>query len=140
MDNQMIDDRIIREELKPASDKLIRNPWDMDVFKLAYGTSLMIHKKTLDFPKTEQYALANQLRRSSKSICANIAEGFIRQKYSRAEFARFVAIAEASACETQIWLRYALDLGYIDHHVFAGWDADYARIVTMLAKLHSKLM
>lgn len=140
LDGQMIDDRMIREEKNPAPhSKLVRNPWDLEVFKRAYNVSITIHKKTLDFPKIEQYALASQIRRASKSICANIGEGFIKQKYSRAEFARFITIAEASACETQIWLRYAVDLGYIEHNDFELWSAEFASIAAMLAKLRNTL-
>ena len=138
MDVMMTDDRMIREEGRRPS-KLIKNPWDLEVFKLAYEASLAIHRKTLVFPKIEQYALASQLRRSSKSICANVSEGFVKQKYSKAEFARFIAIAEASACETQVWLRFARDLDYIDQNEFQTWNDDFASIVAMLAKLRSKL-
>jgi four helix bundle protein len=138
MDVMMIDDRMIREEGSKSS-KLIKNPWDLEVFKRAYEASLAIHRKTLGFPKIEQYALASQLRRSSKSICANVSEGFVKQKYSKAEFARFITIAEASACETQVWLQFARDLDYIDKNEFQTWNDDFASIVAMLAKLRSKL-
>ena len=52
---------------------------ELEVFKRAYGVSLEIHKASLAFPKIEQYALADQIRRASKSICANIAEGLPNQ-------------------------------------------------------------
>ncbi|TGT90609.1 four helix bundle protein, partial [Mesorhizobium sp. M5C.F.Ca.ET.164.01.1.1] len=51
---------------------------DLEVYKRAYAVSLEIHKATLAFPRIEQYALADQLRRSSKAICANLAEGFAK--------------------------------------------------------------
>lgn len=137
-DDQMTDDPMIRAEAD-SSHKLVRNPWDLDVFKRAYSVSLEVHRKTLTFPKIEQYALGDQLRRASKSICANIGEGFIKQKYSRAEFSRFVTIAEASACEVQIWLKYALDLGYITKEELTGWDDDFRAVGSMLAKLRTKL-
>jgi four helix bundle protein len=140
-DDPIIDDPMIRDEkIVPIASKLIKNPWDMEVFKRSYAASMEIHKKTLTFPKIEQFALASQLRRSSKSICANIGEGFIKQKYSRVEFAGFIAIAEASACETQIWLRYALDLEYITQKEFAKWSSDYQSVASMLAKLRNKLV
>lgn len=140
IDDLMMDDPMIREETVTAlRPKLVRDPWDLEVFKRAYAVSIALHKKTLEFPKIEQYALASQIRRASKSICANIGEGFIKQKYSRAEFARFITIAEASACETQIWLRYAVDLGYITQSEFETWSAEFSGIAAMLAKLRSKL-
>ncbi len=58
---------------------------DLEVFRRAYALSLDVHKVSLTFPKMEQYALALQLRRSSKSVCANIMEGFARQRQSSAE-------------------------------------------------------
>jgi hypothetical protein len=64
---------------------------DLDVFRRAYRLSLDVHRKSLEFPPLEQRALADQLRRASKSICANIAEGFSRQGRSAAEFKRFWA-------------------------------------------------
>ena len=86
---------------------------DLAVFKKAYKVSLELHAVSLHYPKIEQYALADQLRRSSKSICVNLAEGFGKQA-SKAEFKRFVHIAIGSADETRVWLRYSLDLGYIE--------------------------
>ncbi len=59
---------------------------DLEVFKKAYRVSLEVHRQSLTFPKIEQYALGDQLRRASKSICANIAEGFAKQGSSAAEF------------------------------------------------------
>ena len=57
---------------------------DLDVFRRAYRLSLDVHRQSLTFPSLEQRALADQLRRASKSICANIAEGFSRQGRSAA--------------------------------------------------------
>ena len=53
---------------------------DLDVFRRAYRASLDIHRASLGFPAIEQYALGDQVRRASKSICANIAEGFGKQR------------------------------------------------------------
>ena len=67
---------------------------DLQVFKRAYELSLDVHRLTLGFPKTEQFGgLADQLRRSSKSICALVAEGSGRQRGSKAEFKRYVIMA-----------------------------------------------
>jgi four helix bundle protein len=82
---------------------------DLAVFKLAYRLSLEIHRASLDFPAIEQRALAEQIRRASKSICANLAEGFGKQAASPAEFKRFLAMAIGSADEMRVWTRYCLD-------------------------------
>ena len=62
---------------------------DLEVFRRAYRVSLEVHRASLEFPRIEQFALADQVRRASKSICANLAEGFGRQQQSRPEFRRF---------------------------------------------------
>ena len=93
----------------------------LEVFQRAYRASLEVHRASLEFPKLEQYALADQLRRASKSICANIAEGFARQKRSKAEFKRFLQMALGSSDEMRVWLRYSLDLGYIDESRWLQW-------------------
>lgn len=111
----------------------LRSVEDMDVFRLAYELSLQVHRRSLGFPKTEQYGgLADQLRRSSKSICALIAEGSGRQRGSRAEFRRYVIMALGSADETQLWCRYAADLGYVERATCEAWRDGYGRVARML--------
>jgi four helix bundle protein len=118
----------------------LRSVEDMDVFRLAYELSLQVHRRSLGFPKTEQYGgLADQLRRSSKSICALIAEGSGRQRGSRAEFRRYVIMALGSADETQLWCRYAADLGYVERATCEAWRDGYGRVARMLQALASKL-
>ena len=93
---------------------------NLEVFKKVYRVSLEVHRASLTFPKIEQYALGDQVRRASKSVCANIAEGFGKQSHSKAEFRRFLMMALGSADEMRVWCRYCLDLGYIDE---ATWKA-----------------
>ena len=112
---------------------------DLEVFKRAYRVSLEVHKATLRFPKIEQYALGDQIRRASKSICANIGEGFGKQRQSRAEFRRFLMMALGSADEMRIWLRYALDLGYVQEAEWQVWRDEYREIARMLQSLLTKL-
>jgi four helix bundle protein len=111
---------------------------DLDVFRRAYRLSLDVHRKSLEFPPLEQRALADQLRRSSKSICANIAEGFSRQGRSAAEFKRFLGMAMGSADEMRVWLRYCLDLGYVDAETWRRWRDEYQEISKMLQGLSRK--
>jgi four helix bundle protein len=72
------------------ADDRISSFEDLKVFQRAYRVSLEIHKESLDFPQIEQFALADQIRRASKSICANIAEGFAKQRRSSAEYRRYL--------------------------------------------------
>lgn len=119
--------------------KLVKDPRELNVFKRAYQLAVAVHKASLTFPKIEQYALADQLRRSSKSICANIAEGFGKQNYSSAEFARFLGVAEGSAIEVQIWLQFAIDLEYIAQDMWLKWNDDCLAIKSMLHNLRKTL-
>ncbi len=106
------------------------------MFRRAYRVSLEVHRASLDFPRIEQFALADQVRRASKSICANLAEGFGRQLVSKPEFRRFVTMALGSADEMQVWTLYCRDLGYLDGEVAERWRSEYQQIARMLTGLH----
>ena len=110
----------------------VRSFRDLDVYQRAYRLSLDIHRATLEFPKMEQFALADQMRRGSKSICANIAEGFAKQRASPAEFRRYLMIGVGSSDEMKVWLDYSRDLGYLEATQAEEWQGEYARISRML--------
>ena len=105
---------------------------NLEVFRKAYKVSLEVHKKTLVFPKEEQYGLADQMRRASKSICANLAEGYAKRAASNAEFQRFLMMSVGSAEEMRVWIRYAFDLGYITDQDWQSWRSEYQDIAKML--------
>jgi four helix bundle protein len=118
---------------------LARRFEDLDVFQRAYKVSLEVHRATLQMPQIEQYALADQVRRASKGICANLAEGFGRQAQSKAEFQRFIRMSIGSADEMRVWLRYCLDLGYVSNEQWDNWRDEYEQIAKMLQGLHRSL-
>ncbi len=109
---------------------------DLEVFRRAYMLSLEVHRVSLEFPRIEQWALADQIRRASKSICANLAEGFGRQRQSKPEFRRFLIMAIGSADEMQVWALYCRDLGYIEAIAAERWRGEYREIARMLSGLH----
>jgi four helix bundle protein len=108
---------------------------DLDVFRRAYRISLEVHRRSLELPAIEQRALADQIRRASKSVCANLVEGFGRQGWSKSEFRRFLMIATGSADEMQVWVMYCRDLGYIGDDVAERWQGEYREIARMLQGL-----
>ena len=110
---------------------------DLGVFQRAYRVSLEVHRASLEFPRIEQFALADQVRRASKSICANLAEGFGRQQQSRPEFRRFLVMAIGSADEMQVWVLYCRDLGYVDSDMAERWRGEYREIARMLSGLYA---
>ena len=112
----------------------------LDVYKLAFELALDIHKVTLEphIPKFEQYGgLCDQLRRASKSICANIAEGLSKHG-SVLEERRFLGIALGSCEEVQVWLSFGLRLNYCTANQFAEWQAGYQSTAKMLQTLMKK--
>jgi four helix bundle protein len=111
---------------------------DLEVFKRAYAVSLDVHRASLKFPQVEQYGLGEQIRRSSKSICANIAEGMAKAKGSQAELRRYLQMALGSADEMRVWIRYCLDLGYIEHDDWQRWRDEYEQIAKMLQGLSAR--
>ncbi len=111
---------------------------DLDVFQRAYKISLEIHRKSLELPKTEQYGLADQIRRASKSIAVNLAEGYGKRR-SNAEFRRYIHIALGSADEMRVWVRYLYDLDYIDQKQWQEWRDEYQEIAKMLNGLNKSL-
>ena len=124
-------------------DRSQRSEWvrgfeELDVFRRAYRVSLEVHRASLELPRIEQFALADQLRRASKSICANLAEGFGRQPVSKPEFRRFVMMALGSADEMQVWTLYCRDLGYIGNEIAERWRGEYREIARMLSGLYAR--
>ena len=120
------------------ADSRISSFEDLEVFQRAYRVSLEIHKGSLQFPKIEQYAMADQIRRASKSICANIAEGFAKQRRSSAEYRRYLLMAIGSADEMRVWVRYCLDLNYIDGAMASRWRDEYIVIAKMLQTIYTR--
>jgi four helix bundle protein len=120
-----------------GSDRGVASFEDLDVFQRAYKLSLDVHRASLGFPAIEQRGLGDQMRRASKSILANIAEGFAKQRASSAEFRRYLLMAIGSADEMRVWLRYGLDLGYIDRETWQHWRDEYQAIAKMLHGLHT---
>lgn len=116
----------------------IRDVKDLNVYHKAYVISLEIHKASLQFPKMEQFAIADQMRRTSKSICANLAEGFGKQSVYKAGFKRFLLMAIGSADEMRVWIQYSKDLGYVNASQANAWREEYQTIARMLSGLHAK--
>ena len=85
---------------------------DLTVYKKAFTLAMDIFHETKDFPKEEKYSLIDQIRRSSRSVCANIGEGYRKRKYE-AHFISKATDADMENSETQVWLDYALACEYI---------------------------
>lgn len=115
---------------------MIRSYEDLEVFQKAYKESLIVHKLTLGMPDIEQRSIADQLRRSSKSVCVNLVEGFGKQSHSKQEFKKYLSICIGSADETKIWLKYAKDLKYIEEKECDRLMEEFTNIAKMLSGLY----
>ena len=110
---------------------------DLDVYNMAFDTAMIIFKISKAFPKDEKYSLTDQVRRSSRSVCSNLAEGWRKRKY-QAVFINKLLDAAQEAAETQIWLEFALHCGYIDDDVFRNLYEKYEHIFAMLSTMEKK--
>ena len=112
----------------------------LKVFQRAYRLSLELHRASLGWPRVEQYGgVAEQLRRSSKLVCALLVEGGGRQPDSDAEFRRYVVMAIGSADEAKLWCQYAADLGFVEPAQAEAWQAELVEVARMLQGLRARL-
>ena len=110
---------------------------DLDVYQLAFNAAMMIFKVSLSFPKEEKYSLTDQIRRSSRSVCANIAEAFYRRKYPK-NFASHLSDAIAEGGETRVWLEFSVKCNYINAEINDKLNEDYARIIGKLITMYNQ--
>src|SRR5207249_768741 len=94
----------------------IRCHRDLDIYQRAFGTAMEVFELSKAFPKEETYSLTDQIRRSSRSVSANIAEAWRKRRYEAA-FISKLNDAETEAAETQVWLEFAVSCGYLSSDI-----------------------
>jgi four helix bundle protein len=107
---------------------------DLEVYNQSFSLAGDIFKETKNFPKEELYSLVDQIRRSSRSIPANIREGFAKRKYPDV-FVRHLNDALGSSEETMTWLDFALQAGYLSKEQHQNFNEKYRQIGAMIYKL-----
>jgi four helix bundle protein len=117
--------------------KKIQKVRELNVYKLAFASAMEIFKMTKSFPTEEKYSLTDQVRRSSRSVCTNLAEGWHKRRYIAAFINKLTdAIQESS--ETQTWLEFSLACGYIDKNCFDQLFEKYEHIIAQLLTMEQK--
>jgi len=115
--------------------KLIRTHRDLDVYQMAFDAAMRIFRESKSFPKEERYSLTDQIRRSSRSVCSNLAEAWRKRRYE-ASFLSKLSDAEAEGAETQVWLEFAVQCGYLDPEIgrelYATYDNILGKIVNLI--------
>jgi four helix bundle protein len=109
---------------------------DLKVYQLAYKLTMDIFNASKSFPKEEKYSLTDQIRRSSRSVAANIAEGFRKRQYPKM-FVSKLADADGEATETQVWLDIARDCEYLHPELHAELIKGYEDVGRMLGTMMS---
>ena len=90
---------------------MIQNHQELDVYQLAFDAAMKIFEMSKRFPREETYSLTDQIRRSSRSVCGNIAEAWRKRRYEAA-FVSKLNDAESEAAETQTWIQFAVECNY----------------------------
>ena len=108
----------------------------LKVYQLAYKLAMEIFEISKSFPKEETYSLTDQIRRSSRSVCTNIGEGYRKRRYPK-HFTSKMTDADGECSETQIWLDFALDCNYINKTNHNKLFKDYEEVGRMLGSMAS---
>lgn len=107
---------------------------DLDVYKMGFKAAMQIFELTKTFPREERYSLTDQIRRSSRSVCANTAEAWRKRRYKAAFIAKLNDV-EAEAAETQVWLEFSVECGYLDAETGRELYVTYNNILGKLVNM-----
>ena len=117
---------------KEFKSKVITNYTKLKVYQLAFNCAMVVYELSKKWPVEEKYVLSNQIRRSSRSVCGNIAEAWRKRRY-RAHFISKLSDADAEAAETEVWLDFAHKCGYITKSNYEELWKEYDYICRMLS-------
>lgn len=107
---------------------------ELDVYRKAFDAAMQIFELSKSFPKEETYSLTDQIRRSSRSVCANLAEAWRKRRYEAAFIAK-LSDSEGEAAETQTWLEFAVKCGYIEREAAKNLYLEYDEVISMLVSM-----
>ena len=116
---------------------LIRRYEDLVIYQMAFDAAMTIFQVSKQFPVEERYALTDQIRRSSRSVCANLAETWRKRRYKAAFIAK-LSDCESEAAETQVWLTFAVKCQYLDRESAKELYVPYNQILSGLVNLIQK--
>ena len=111
-----------------------RHHRELRVFQAGFEAAMKIFESSKHWPHEERFSLTDQIRRSSRSVCANIAEAWRKRRYE-ASFVSKLSDADAEAAETQVWLDFAHACGYLEGALYSELNQLYERISGGLVKM-----
>jgi four helix bundle protein len=112
----------------------IRTHKELEVYKLSFNAAMKIFEISKRFPKEETYSLTDQIRRSSRSVCGNLAEAFRKRRYPKAFIAK-LSDSEGESAETQTWLDFANNCKYITNDEHNELQVIYENIIGKLVNM-----
>jgi four helix bundle protein len=112
----------------------INTHFDLEVYKLAFAAAMRIFELSREFPPEERYSLTDQVRRSSRSVCANVAEAWRKRRYP-AHWVSKLSDSEAESAETQTWLQFAVECGYLKRETGNELNNEYNAVIGMLVNM-----
>ncbi len=115
----------------------IRDHRELEVYKLAFKCAMEIFEISKSFPKEEIYSLTDQIRRSSRSVCANISEAFRKRRYPKSFTAKLVD-SEGEGTETQTWLQFASECNYMEKNIANRLSVEYDNIIGKLVTMENQ--
>jgi len=115
----------------------IRFHQDLKVYQQSFETAQLIYELSKFFPKEELYSLTDQIRRSSRSVTANISEAWGKRKYEKSFIAKLTD-SEGEARETQTWLQFAFACHYMNEEQYNNLHNKYNQIIGMLVNMMSQ--
>ena len=107
---------------------------DLEVYKKAFASAMRIFELSKSFPKEETYSLTNQIRRSSRSVCANLAEAWRKRRYEAA-FITKLSDAEGESAETQTWIEFSVRCEYLEKEIGRELFKEYDEIISMIVSM-----
>jgi four helix bundle protein len=114
--------------------KMIRRHTDLEAYQRAFAAAMRIFKLTKSFPKEERYSLTGQIRRSSRSVCADIGEAWRKRRYQAGWISK-LGDSEGEATETQVWLQFSAECDYLSRENAAEIYTEYDAIPGMLVNM-----
>ena len=115
-------------------DKRIKSYTNLKVYKLAFESAMKIFELSKKWPAEERYSLTDQIRRSSRSVCGNIAEAWRKRRYPN-HFVSKLSDSDSEAAETEVWLDFALKCSYLKEKDHSELKDSYDYICRMLTKM-----
>ena len=112
----------------------IRTYKDLKVYKNAMDAAMSLFELTKEFPPEERYSIVDQIRRASRSVCANISEAWRKRRYKAAFIAK-LSDAEGEAAETQVWIEFSRRCKYMKDETCNELDDEYEKILGQLVKM-----